>query len=285
MLEIKKTKSVFESSNQKKMISVIIFLVSCIAVVFIIPSPSGDWHVNFYPVSKNLLNPYSIKTFNYPPWAALLFYPLGFFLENTGALINASLNIIVIGLLVIKRKGDLFSLVLTFTSFPFLALLANGNVEWIPALGFILQNGWGLPFIFIKPQSGILAIYSWFLPVKNKLKFFIPIIIVIIISFIVWGNWINSILESVKYMNILNKDQYQYNLSLFPWTIPIGIGLIIYLVKYKPINAEILGIIATLSLFPYFASQSLIILFALISVSHRRIAMISWFLLWLFLFK
>jgi flagellar biosynthesis protein FliQ len=275
----------FEISHQKKLIAVIIILLSSIAIVFIIPPPYGDWHVNFHPISKNLFNPYLIKTFNYPPWATILLYPLGFFSENTGGFINACLNILVIGLLVVKRKGGLGSLILTLTSFPFLALISNGNVEWIPALGFIFQNGWGLPFLLIKPQSGFLAIYTWLLPVKNKTKFFIPIFIVVFVSFIIWGNWIVSMFDSVKYMNILDNDLYHFNLSLFPWTIPIGLGLIFYLVKYKPINAEILGIIATLCFFPYFATQSLTILFALISVSYRRIAIVLWVLLWVFLFN
>lgn len=275
-------KSDSKLGNQKKMISVIIVLISCIAIILLIPPPCGDWHMNFYPVSKNLLNPYSIRTFNYPPWTALLLYPLRFFSEYTSAVINSCLNIVVIGLLVVKRKGDLFSLILTLTSFPFIALIANGNIEWIPALGFILQNGWGLPFLLIKPQSGIFAILSWPTLAKNKIVFIFPTLIITFLSFILWGNWISSMLDSIKYMNILNVDKYHFNASLFPWTIPLGLGLIIFIIKNQPRNSEIFGILATLSVSPYFASQSLTILFALVSVSHRRIAIISWILLWLF---
>lgn len=285
MLDTTKKNSDNKLARNKKIISVIIIFISCIAIILLFPPPPGDWQTNFYPVSKIPLHPYIIRTFNYPPWTALILFPLGFFSEYASSVINSCLNIIVIGLLVVKRKGDVFSLILTLTSFPFIALIANNNIEWIPALGFILQNGWGLPLLLTKPQSGIFALLSWLTLVKNKMLFLVPTIIIIIISFIVWGNWIASVLESIKFWNLLNADLYHYNLSLFPWTIPIGLGLIFFILKNKPKESEILGVLATFCLLPYFASQALIILFALISVSHRRIAIISWIFLWLFLFK
>lgn len=272
-------------ASQKRSLAMIVFLVSFMVVVYIIPSPYGDWHMNFFPLSRALLDPYSIKTFNYPPWTSIFFIPFRLFSENTGAYINACLNILVVGALVMKRKGDLLALVLTLTSYPFMALLANGNVEWIPALGFILQNAWGVPFVLVKPQSGFLAMVAWFQRSGNKIKFLIPISVVMLLSFVVWGNWIQSMFNSVQYMNLLQGDLYQYNLSLFPWTIPVGLGLVYYIFKYKPVEIEIPGILATLCFFPYFASQSLIILYALISVKHRRIALILWPLSWIFLFK
>ena len=108
---------------------------------------------------------------------------------NMGVAIIASLNLFVIGLLVIKRKGDGLALFLTLTSYPLLALIANGSLEWIPALGFIFQNGWGLPLLMVKPQSGILAALAWFMAAKNKALFFIPAVLTILLSFVIWGNW------------------------------------------------------------------------------------------------
>lgn len=270
--------------QHKRIISVILILFIWIMVILFLPLPPGDWQLNFYPVSKIPLHPYEIKTFNYPPWTALIVLPLRFFSINTSSVINSCLNIIVIGLLVYKRKGDVFSLILTLTSFPFFALLANNNIEWIPALGFILQNGWGLPFLLVKPQSGIVAALSWFYQARNKILFLVPTIIIILFSFIVWGNWIASVLASLKFYNLLNADLYHFNLSLFPWTIPIGLGLIFYILRYKPRESEILGGLATFCISPYFAAQALIIIFALISASHRRISILLWILLWLFLF-
>ena len=169
-----------------------------------------------------------------------------------------------------------------FRSYPFLLLLANGSIEWLPALGFILQNAWGLPLVLTKPQSGGIGTLAWFLPVKKKLVFLVPAFITIIASFIIWGNWFGAIITNIRYINAAKVVSFTAGISPFPWAIPLGLGIIFYVFKYKPDQSEILGALATFCLVPYFVPHSLTILFALLSVSHRRVAIFFWLLLWLF---
>lgn len=264
------------------------FLLAGLAFIFLIsifyffPIHADDWVHTFYPVSKVTIQPYSIKSFINPPWTALILHPFRYFLETMGEAINASLNILVVSFLVLKRKGNFFSLVLTVTSLPLFLLLLTGSIEWIPALGFLLQNEWGVPLLMTKPQSGILAGLSWFLNSKKKLLFITPAVIVSISSFFIWGNWIGKILENIRYMDEAKIGLYTVNFSPFPWSIPIGLGLLFYIFKKRPENGEFLGALATYCLVPYFYPHSLIIPFALISASHRRLSILFWILLWLY---
>ena len=206
------------------------------------------------------------------------------FCSRLSLAINASLNMTIIGLLVVKRKGNILALVLTLTSFPFLSLLANGSIEWIPALGFIFQNQYGIPLLLTKPQSGIFSTLSWIQSAKHKGLFILPTVLITAVSFFVWKNWLEAILANIQYMNNAKIGLFTVSVSPFPWGIPLGLGLIYYVLKYKPKNSELFGTLSTFFLVPYFVPHSLTILFALLSVSYRRIAIVSWLLLWLYPF-
>ncbi len=282
MVDKTKIESNIKSSLLRNIIFVIFVFIFFTGVFLIFPPAAIDWRHTFYQVAKTPLHPFDIRPFMNIPWTALILYPFRYFLENISLAMNASLSLIVFGLLVIKRKGKSLPLVLTLTSYPFLALIANGSIEWIPALGFILQNEWGIPLLLAKPQSGILAIFAWVSSFKNKILLFLPAIIIIALSFIVWGNWLVAMMANVQYMQSANQGLSSWNISLFPWSIPVGLGLMFYVIKYQPVDGELLGILATFCLVPYFAVHSLAIFFALLSVSHRRIAIGSWLLLWLY---
>ncbi len=282
MSDITKIKSIATSSFVTKSIFVVITFILFTIIFWISPPDAADWHRAFYQVSKIPFHPYDVELFINTPWTALILYPFHYFPENISLAINTSLNLVIIGLLVINRKGNLLSLVLALTSFPFLSLLANGNIEWIPALGFLLHGSWGLPLLLTKPQSGILAILSWDSFKKNYMPFFISAILVVIASFIIWKDWLSEMMINIQDIRNAEYGMSNWNFSPFPWLIPIGLGLIFYMIRYKPVDSEILGIFATFCLVPYFAAYSLTILFALLSASHRRVAAALWFLLWLY---
>jgi hypothetical protein len=277
-------RSIYELSTPQKILGVISAFVFCVILFEFFPAGSVDWHYTFYPVSQMPLQPYAVRTFLNLPWAALILYPIHFFGENLGCAINAGLNLVVIALLVIKRKGGPLPLFLTLTSLPLTMLIGTGSIEWIPALGFIFQNEWGLVLLLAKPQSGILAILTWLLSVKNKLLFFLPALLVILSAFLIWGNWPALLAANVKYMTTAKVSLASFNTSPFPYAVPIGLGLIFYMLKYRPANGEVLGVLATLCLAPYYFVHSLTIFFALLSVSHRRVGILVWILMWLYPF-
>jgi hypothetical protein len=280
MINSVRKKSIYELPLYLKLIIGLCVFAIGVVVFLIAPTYAMDWRFAFSLVSRVPLNPYSVTAFFNPPWTALILYPLHFLPQDIGLAVNLSLNVVIIGLLVIKRKGDLLALVLTLTSFPFLSLLANGNIEWMPALAFIFQNGYGIPFLLAKPQSGVFAALAWFQKAKNKWVFILPGLITVVLSFIIWKNWLLAILANIHYANANKLGLFTVSASFFPWLIPLGLGLLYYVFKYKPVDSEILGTLATFFLVPYFVVHSLTILFALISISHRRIALACWALLW-----
>jgi hypothetical protein len=255
-------------------------------VLFHFFPPAGiDWRFGFYEVAQNPLNPYeATNLFINPPWIAVLLLPFGVFTEITSLAINTSLNLVLIGLLVVSRKGTKLALILTLTSFPILSMISNGNIEWIPALGFLLQNKWSVPLLFLKPQVGILAILSWDSFQNNKRAFLIPSLFIILFSFTIWGNWIAGMHTNIQSMQNAQRSIDAWNISFFPWSIPVGLLLIYIILKHRPADSEILSVVATLCLVPYFAIYSTGILFALISASHKRLALVLWALLWLYPF-
>lgn len=283
MLDIVKIRSFSKKLFSQKVVFGITSFILLTVLFLIFPPQAVDWHLGFYKVSQNLFHPYDIELFINPPWMALFIYPFRYLSENIGLAINSSLNFFIIGLLVIKRKGNILSLTLALTSYPFISMLANGNIEWIPALGFILQDKWGLPLLLVKPQTGILAIMSWDSLRNNHISFFVPTILIISMSFIVWGNWPVRMLANIQHLQGVEQGLASWNYSLFPWSIPLGLGLLFYIIKFKSINSEIYGVLATLCLAPYFAPYSLTISFALISATHHRIAIAAWILLWVVL--
>jgi len=282
MFGAQKADSIDKLSVSQKIILGAAFLVFFTVIFLIFPTPSVDWRDSFYPVSGNPLDPYAVRSFMNLPWAALLLYPLHFFSENTSLAINTSLNLVVFGALVKYKKGNLLSIFLTLTSFPFMALLANGGIEWIPAAGLFFQNGLGIFLLLTKPQSGLLAGMDWFLRSKNKVLLLVFPMLGILVSLVLWKDWPVKILANVYYVQNSQFKLSDWNMSLFPWSIPVGLGLVFYVIKRKPANGELLGIIATFCLVPYFAPHSLIILFALLSVSCPRGSIAVWFLLWLY---
>lgn len=283
-----KTKSsVFPIQNTPFiLILLFIFIVFAIFVVifYFFPPMGVDWHFTFFKVAQNPFRPYEIKFFVNPPWTALILSPLSFLSENFGRAINASLGLTMMGILVIKRGGGRLALLLALTSFPVLTAIADGTVEWIPAIGFLLENQWGLPFLLAKPQSGLLAFLAWAKTKTQLMKLILPSIIIILLSLVIWGNWPLKIWGNVHAMRLANTGLSSWDIAPFPYAIPIGLFLIYLILKNKPRDSELLGILATICLVPYMAVGSLAVPFVLLSVSKRKFAILMWFILWVYAF-
>lgn len=264
--------------------TILIVFIFLISVIFfsMFPPEAVDWRNTFYHSAQTPLQPYEIRSFNYPPWTALIIFPLSFFSEKTGLVLNATIALITFIFLIIKRNGKLLSIILTMTSFPVLSGISNGTLEWIPALGFVLQDGAGLILLLAKPQSGIFTGIDWFFRSKNKILFLLIPGLTLALSLLIWKGWPIKVYQNILYVQ--NRGFSEANISLFPWSIPIGLGLIYYIIKNRPKNSELLGVLATVTFTPYSAFHSYSILFALTSISYPRASILVWVLLWILAF-
>ena len=242
---------------------------------YVFPPFGEDWRFTFQKIG--FANPYLVSTFAQVPWTFFIVYPLRLFGENVGISINSALGLMIIGGLVVYRKGGLVALVLTLTSFPLLLMLDSSAVEWIPAMGFIFQGAWSIPFLMVKPQSGIMSGLDWFIRSKNKIFFVIPTVTIVVSSFLCWGNWIVPMIA-----NASRISGQEWNASWFPFSIPLGIILFFLGYKIFPKERELLFCASTYCVVPYFAAHSLIILFALVSIRSKSMGIVGWISLWMF---
>ncbi len=266
-------KRVFSGGNGNFVLA--FFALSPLIVYFFyrfLPNVPNDWTKVFYAVSKIPFQPYQNSLFINPPWLALFLSPFSFMSAHLSKAFNAFFTLFFLSLLIKRTHGRAWAYALTFTSFPFLALLANGTVDWVVAAGLIFGSPWGIPFLLAKPQTGAFVALLWFKKVKDKKQFLLVSLVFVGLSFAVWGNWVQLMLD-----NINSTPLGDWNASLFPWSIPLGFYFAFISLKYEDTLA---AIIAGLCFTPYFALHSTIVGFALLSVRYPKISAIIWGGMW-----
>ena len=225
--------------------------------------------------SKTPFDPYQVPIYNYPPWLALIFTPLGFLSLRFSQALNAFAAFFFVSLLVVRSKGNFFSLLITLTSFPFFALLANASVDWIVAAGFVFASIWTVPLVLVKPQAGFLVILLWFKHSTRKKIFVLAILLFVFATFLIWKQWPMQMVQKIQEISGMKN----VNSSFFPWSIPFGVILLYYAWKN---DDELAAVGASLCVAPYFAPQSLIIGFAILAARYRKIALVVSVFLWMY---
>ena len=153
----------FKASKQNSFnIFALAFLITSPIIVFflyiLLPQVPNDWTKVFYVVSKTPFRPYQNLLYINPPWLALFLSPFGFFSSQLARALNVFFALFFISLLILRSQGNGWSFLMTFTSFPFIALLANGTVDWIIAAGLVFGSSWGIPLLLAKPQTGAFVV-------------------------------------------------------------------------------------------------------------------------------
>lgn len=242
---------------------------------------ANDWDGAFYEAGHNFLNPYSVYTFMNPPWLLLVLTPLTIFPYAFSQALNLGITFLVFGALLLRLKANPISFVLFFLSFPFLLAYSHGTVEWLPALAWLLPPQVGIWLVSVKPQAGGLVAVEWFLKSKKRVKLLAILGVTFLVSLLVWGFWVPNMMENVH--KVQREGMQGWNLSLFPYLIPLGVAMWIYILWKRPSNSELLAMLSTYCFVPYFAWSSLALPLALVSAKNYRIALILWTANWLFL--
>jgi hypothetical protein len=128
---------------------------------------------------------------------------------------------------------------------PVLHSLLNGSIDWMASLGFIMPPQIGLFFVAIKPQVGVGVGLYWLIETwadggaKRVIKVFGPFTAVLMSTFLVFGLW------PLRFERELGL---WWNASLWPLSIPIGLGLLTAALKRNEIR---FGISSSPFLSPY----------------------------------
>ena len=268
------------TSSIKKMVLALCLVSPLVVFVFsLYLPPASDFIDSFWPAAHFPFDPYRETSYLNPPWVALLLYPLTLLSERVAQALIAYLNLAATLLIVARYRGNRWSFVLTLTSAPFLSLLINGNMDWLPMLAFLLPMQWGMLILLSKPQVGSMAGLVWFKQAKRKDLFFVPAIGFFLVSILVWGWWLPHMIGHS--LQAGGRAVGPWNIAPFPWLTPIGLWLLYQAWKRED---ELIAVAATFCLVPYFAIYSLTVFFAMLTARAPRLSVIAWIVLWLFFF-
>jgi hypothetical protein len=250
----------FISSNKIYLCLLIILSVGLLilSMVIIYPYvPDGrDWAIFYRPAVIRLFtgaSPYEFAI-GTPPWTLLPLAPLALLPPRIGSTILVIASPVIFGLIAYKLGAKLLPVMFFAFSSPVIHNAFNINIEWLPALGLLMPPQIGLFFVLMKPQSGIGVAVYWFFEawqkdrIKGVIKVFWPVTLALLISFALYG------FGPIRAANMtLDLAHQAGDANLFPWAVPLGLGILFYSIRKK---LQTLSISASPLLSPYVGMHS-----------------------------
>ncbi len=258
-----------QSSVYKTVLAIAIFIALFVALIVLayqylpseswgkggVTAPAGfDLRTAFRPAVWSILrgeNPYQTvnELFN-PPWTFLLLAPFAILPERLGVSALFVFNFFAYGFVAYRLGAKPWALA-GFVLCPFVIHNGfDGNIDWIPALGFVMPPQIGLFFVLAKPQIGAGVAVFWLFEAwragktREVVRVFGPVVVAFLLSLLIFGLW--PLKSSVMPNN-------QYNMSLFPYSIPLGLALLYLSVRKRKFWY---AVVASPLLAPYLALRS-----------------------------
>jgi hypothetical protein len=236
-------------------LSILILCVLALTIPILSPTLpyAVDWITAFRPAIREmaaLRTPYSVDGYFNPAWALILLAPFAALPEPFGraALLLASIaGFVLVG---IKAKARPFVIGAFMVSPPVLQCLLNGNIDWLPLLGFFMPPTVGLFFVLLKPQVGIVIAVFWLVEAWRKGgivevgRVFLPVSMAFAFTFLLFGFW------PIAATPVVNAT---WNASLWPYLVPLGLVLIVAAIRGREAR---FAMAASPCLSPYVALQS-----------------------------
>jgi hypothetical protein len=260
-----------------------VLTITCAALLWgdILLHPEGnDWLKSFRPAITELFsggNPYFAHGFLGPPWVLLPLAPLALLPPDIGLVVVAAINLFAFGY-VAHRLGAKPLVIATLLVTPQVLWGSHmGNIDWMVALGLVMPPRVGLFFVLAKPQIGAPIALFWLVEAFRRgglpaaLKTFAPVSIALLASFSLYGLW------PLQATGVLDVP---WNISLFPYALPVGIALLAASICNRRLN---LAIFSSPFFSPYLAVYSLpvAVLGLLPAQLSTTVALISLWGIWL----
>lgn len=223
----------------------------------------NDWSTSFVPAALLWLtggNPYAApQPFASPPWSLFVLAPLAW----VPAWLAMLLPMLALGYCAYRlRKPHLIALV--GLSWPFIAGTLYANVDWLVMLGAVMGGPLGAIMVTIKPQAGVFAIVgalsqrtTW----RARARLLVPLVILALLTLPLYDAWLAGM------RTISMETGTLRNFSLFPYSIPAGLILLVIAWRRQSVLA---GVAASLALAPYWYIHSLMPLLFLVSAKDWR---------------
>jgi len=211
---------------KRTILSVFVLVVVFLAVAYLAaPFPTADFYTNFYPAARSVLSghsPYESIT-NSPPWGIIPLLPFALFppIPAHGLYFAACLFVLVY--IAWRLKASPLTIAAFILSPTTLGAILVSNLDPIIVSGILFPPVWGLLILLIKPQIGTgVAIYYLIDFFRSKkyfeaVKAFAPVTIAYILTLLLFPVW---------FTRVSTLPSSEWNRSLFPYSIPLGIFLI-----------------------------------------------------------
>jgi hypothetical protein len=173
-----------------------------------------------------------------PPWIFPLLYPIALLPYRAGAGLLVIISVIAVAMYTRSIKKTL----IVAASAPMAAFIALGQLDALLLFGLMIPYGMGIPILLAKPQAVFLTV----LPRLNRWSMLLTLA-VFVLSVFIWGDWWTNIIG--------NRPNAKANMSLFPYTIVLGIPLAYLGLKRK---SDALLCLGSLCFAPYFMTHSIL---------------------------
>jgi hypothetical protein len=238
-----KASDTWSEARQARSIIFGLVFIALIALVWVMAAMLPDridWRPTYRPAALALLSfhsPYAPEVAREAPfaaaaWGLLPLIPLALLPLKFRRAILLLASLIFFAFSAKKLGANRVGVALFLLSPPVIHCLLNGNIDWIPILGFVLPLQIGLFLITVKPQIGFAVAIYWLFQtwreggIEPVVKTFLPVSMTLLASFGLFGLWP---FQTTRVLTIAQD----YNASLWPISIPIGLVLIVLAIRLK----------------------------------------------------
>ncbi len=205
---------------------------------------SNDWDNCFRPGAQYLItgkNPNDLENCHWVPWSLLPLVTIAFLPADVGRAILASVAVVTY-FLVAKKMGASLLVAALMVANPLYLFhnILNPNIDWLVAIGYVLPPQIGLFFSLTKPQLGIGLIVYWLVEayreggMRRIISTFLPVTLLFLATTIIYGPYF------FQYGKLLD-DPPGWNLSFWPYSILVGLPLLVWSVVKRQSQGAILG--------------------------------------------
>jgi hypothetical protein len=204
--------------------------------------PGHDWQATLRPAIVDYVfhgqSPFLQPAFHSPPWVLLPLIPFALLPVGVDNVVLFLLALVVFGLCAWRLGARPLPLALFVLSPPTINVAYNGQIDWYVPLGLFLPRPLGLFFVLAKPQIGLgIAVYWLFDSyrqggLRHVARDFAPVTLAFALSFVVFGPYLLQTGE-------LLAPGIWWNITFWPYGIPIGLGLLVGAIRRKTVRPAI----------------------------------------------
>jgi hypothetical protein len=214
----------------------LLLLAALLAAMARFLPPGVDWEKAYRPASLALLsgkNPYEVFGFYNAPWTLLPILPLALLPVNLGRAAFFLMGLLGFSFTAYRLKARPLAWGAFLGSPPVMHCLLNASIDWMPLVGFVLPPRYGLFLVLIKPQVGFTVALFWLVEawrdggLRRVVWVFWPVTVVMLLSFALFGLW------PFRFDRLVDL---WWNASLWPMSIPVGLGLMAAAFRTRKIN-------------------------------------------------